>query len=74
MKKKILQVPVIVGKGSEQFFVEKDLALHHPILRYIKLRRLTKSCNNRCKCYSGQSNFQRLYLEKHYLQNRGGCL
>ena len=27
MKKKILQVPVIVGKGSEQFFVEKDLCL-----------------------------------------------
>ena len=27
MKKKILQVPVIVGKGSEQFFVEKDLCI-----------------------------------------------
>jgi len=27
MKEKILQVPVIVGKGSEQFFVEKDICL-----------------------------------------------
>ena len=27
MKEKILQVPVIVGKGSEQFFVEKDITL-----------------------------------------------
>ncbi len=27
MKKKILQVPVIVGKGSEQFFIEKDVTI-----------------------------------------------
>jgi len=30
MKKKVLQVPVIVGKGSAQFFVEKDVTISPP--------------------------------------------
>ena len=30
MKKKILQVPVVVGKGSAQFFIEKDVKISPP--------------------------------------------
>jgi hypothetical protein len=30
MMKKVLQVPVIVGEGSEQFFIEKDICISPP--------------------------------------------
>lgn len=30
MKKKVIQVPVIVGKGAEQFFVEKEIKISPP--------------------------------------------
>lgn len=42
MKKKILQVPVIVGKGSEQFFIEKDVTIpqsNPPIFKIEKIDR-----------------------------------
>lgn len=40
MKKKILQVPVIVGKGSDQFFIEKDVTIapsNPPIFKIEKI-------------------------------------
>ncbi|MGI6123097.1 MAG: DUF3794 domain-containing protein [Acetivibrionales bacterium] len=42
MKKKILQVPVIVGKGSEQFFVEKDVAISPSSPPIYKIEKIDK--------------------------------
>lgn len=42
MKKKILQVPVIVGKGSEQFFVEKDIKISPPSPAIYKIEKIDK--------------------------------
>jgi hypothetical protein len=42
MKKKILQVPVIVGKGSEQFFVEKDVTISPPSPPIFKIVEIEK--------------------------------
>ena len=42
MKKKILQVPVVVGKGSEQFFVEKDVKISPPSPPIFKIEEIDK--------------------------------
>lgn len=42
MKKKILQVPVIVGKGSAQFFVEKDATISPPSPPIYKVEKIDK--------------------------------
>ncbi|MGI6083909.1 MAG: DUF3794 domain-containing protein [Acetivibrionales bacterium] len=42
MKKKILQVPVIVGKGSEQFFIEKDIKLAPSSPAIYKIEKIDK--------------------------------
>ncbi len=42
MKKKIIQVPVIVGKGSEQFFVEKDVKISPPSPTIFKIENIEK--------------------------------
>lgn len=42
MKKKILQVPVIVGKGSAQFFVEKDVTISPPSPPIFKIEEIDK--------------------------------
>jgi len=42
MKKKILQVPVIVGKGSAQFFVEKDVTISPPSPPIYKIEEIDK--------------------------------
>lgn len=42
MKKKVLQVPVIVGKGSEQFFVEKDVTIAPPSPPIFKIEEIDK--------------------------------
>ncbi|HBR03477.1 MAG TPA: hypothetical protein DD738_12800, partial [Ruminiclostridium sp.] len=42
MKRKILQVPVIVGKGSEQFFVEKDVKISPPSPPIFKIEEIEK--------------------------------
>ncbi len=42
MKKKVLQVPVIIGKGSEQFFVEKDVKISPPSPPIFKIENIEK--------------------------------
>jgi hypothetical protein len=42
LKKKVLQVPVIVGKGSEQFFVEKDVKISPPSPAIYKIEHIDK--------------------------------
>jgi hypothetical protein len=42
MKKKIIQVPVIVGKGSAQFFVEKDVTISPPSPPIFKIEDIKK--------------------------------
>lgn len=42
MKKKVLQVPVIVGKGSEQFFIEKDVTISPPSPPIFKIEEIDK--------------------------------
>jgi hypothetical protein len=42
MKKKILQVPVIVGKGSAQFFIEKDVKISPPSPPIYKIEKIDK--------------------------------
>ena len=44
MKKKIIQVPVIVGKGSEQFFVEKDVKISPPSPAIFKIENIERRC------------------------------
>ena len=41
MKKKVIQVPIIVGKGSEQFFVEKEIKIS-PKPTYNKIEKIDK--------------------------------
>lgn len=42
MKKKILQVPVIVGKGSAQFFIEKETQISPPSPPIYKIEQVDK--------------------------------
>ncbi|MCX7772175.1 MAG: DUF3794 domain-containing protein [Clostridia bacterium] len=42
MKKKVLQVPVIIGKGSGQFFVEKDVMISPPSPPIFKIEEIDK--------------------------------
>lgn len=42
MKKKIIQVPVIVGKGSEQFFIEKEVKIAPPAPPIFKIENIEK--------------------------------
>ena len=42
MKKKIIQVPVIVGKGTEQFFVEKEVKISPPNPPIFKIEKIDK--------------------------------
>ena len=42
MKKKVIQVPIIVGKGSEQFFVEKEIKISPPNPPIYKIEKIDK--------------------------------
>lgn len=42
MAKKILQVPVIVGKGSGQFFIEKDIKISPPSPPVYEIKEIKK--------------------------------
>lgn len=42
MKKKIIQVPVVVGKGSQQFFLEKEVRISPPNPSIYKIENIEK--------------------------------
>lgn len=42
MKKKVIQVPIIVGKGSAQFFVEKEIKISPPNPPIYKIEKIDK--------------------------------